>query len=129
MARFPNCRCLKASSTIFINRTFVEVPGPPVSLNMVRPYILKEAIVDVMTTNSIVGLILGNVICTNQRQRLAPSREPASYSSSETSFSALIKITMLKPIVHHKVAIAREIHAHGMSVNHGINGRFIFCKY
>src|SRR5918993_4746820 len=67
-----------------------------------------------VTTSSRIGRRLGSVIDRNCCHRFAPSTEAASYRSAEMPCIPARKMIVLKPIVHHRVAVRIAIHAHGV---------------
>src|SRR3954465_884556 len=91
--------------------------GPPPVISCGCPTSWKLAMIWRVTTSSRIGRRLGSVIERNCGQRFAPSTDAASYRSAEIPCIPARKMIVLKPIVHHRVAIRIEIHAHGLEAS------------
>src|SRR5690348_4681758 len=92
--------------------------GPPAVIKKGCPKRLKEAIIEIVTINSMTGLSRGSV--TNQKdcQPFEPSTCAASYSSVGIFCKAARKIIILKPSVHQMVATTIATQAQGCVESH-----------
>src|SRR5687768_17240728 len=88
--------------------------GPPPVMIWGCPTSWNEARICSVTTSSMIGRRLGNVIDLNCCQRFAPSTDAASYRSAEMACMPARKMIVLNPIVHHSVAMLIVNQAHGL---------------
>src|SRR5688572_21198738 len=87
--------------------------GPPPVMICGCPTSWNEARIWRVTTSRRMGRKLGRVMDRNCCQRFAPSTDAASYRSAEIACIPARKMIVLKPIVHHNVAILMVNQAHG----------------
>src|SRR3954471_12904902 len=95
----------------------VSLPGPPPVMICDWPTMLNDAITCNVMTSKRIGRRLGTVTDLNCCHLFAPSIDDASYRSGAIAWSPASRMIVLKPTVHHRVAVLIENHASGLVVS------------